>query len=323
MKNQLLKQGFRALLLALLISITPNATLLAQEAEAQEDTTAATTEEVTEEAPKATIEMKYLNENGIRKIKLKATHTVDEEEVPLPFFVINVYLNEISKPGMMGNINTDENGEGEVMLNSKRFAAMADKLSEYKFIASAGSDDRVGLTQAELTITEATLDLTLNATDSGKYAFIKLYKMVNGEKEAVAEEEVMLFVKRSFNNLPVTGATDGEEATPAMTDANGEIAMLVPDDIPGDEAKNIVILAKVEEHGEFGTLVTEKTVKWGVPVVFNGKSEIRALWSTRDNAPYWLVLTVTSIVAGVWLTICYIIIQLFRIKNMGKNPSVQ
>lgn len=277
-------------------------------------------EEEAEETPKATIEMKYLNENGIGKIKLRATQTVEEEEVPLPFFVINVYLNKISKPGMMGNTNTDEN-EGEVLLNSKRFAAIADNLSKYKFIASAGSDNRVGLTQAELTVTEAKLDLTLNATDSGKFAIIKHYKMVNGEKEPVAEEEVMLFIKRSFNNLPVTGAADGEEAAPAMTDENGEIVLPVPDDVPGDKAGNIVIMAKLDEHGEFGTLITEKTAKWGVTVVFDGKHEIRALWSTRENAPYWLVFTVTSIVAGVWLTIGYIIIQLFRVNRMGKNTS--
>jgi hypothetical protein len=88
--------------------------------------------------------------------------------------------------------------------------------------------------------------------------------------------------------------------------------------MPGDEKGNIVLVARVEDNDNYGNLVVEKSVPWGKVV----KTDIsffdqRTLWSTRFRTPVWLLVMAYGMVIGVWGTIIYIVLQIFRIKKMG------
>ena len=90
------------------------------------------------------------------------------------------------------------------------------------------------------------------------------------------------------------------------------------DSLPGDIKGNFILAAKVEDNDQFGNLLVEKTVPWGVTLkpdqsFFNQ----RTLWSTRFRTPLWLMLMAYSIVIAVWGNIIYLVLQIVKIKKLG------
>ena len=116
----------------------------------------------------------------------------------------------------------------------------------------------------------------------------------------------------------------GEEetyATDSLGTASGEFKLIK---LPAADSKNnIVLVAKTEDNEQYGNLSFEKTVPWGQFVNVESNFDKRSLWGTRDKAPYWLLLIAGSIMAGVWGVIIYLIVQIRRIKKIGKRTPLQ
>jgi hypothetical protein len=140
----------------------------------------------------------------------------------------------------------------------------------------------------------------------------------DGKIIPVPKVEVKVYVKRTFSLLPIEGEN-------LKTDESGEATVVFPNDIPGDTVGNLTVIARVEDNDELGELEASKVVKWGVPVIENHIVMRRALWASGANAPIPLVITVCTIIAGVWGIIIYIFVQLIKIKKIGiyetKNQS--
>jgi len=84
----------------------------------------------------------------------------------------------------------------------------------------------------------------------------------------------------------------------------------------------MVLVAKVEDNDQYGNLLVQKTVPWGVALkTNNGFFNQRTLWTTRFRAPLWLLFMAYSITIGVWGTIIYLVLQIFRIKKIGTAAS--
>ncbi len=270
----------------------------------------------TAEKQKAFVTLKYVKEGDERKVYFKVFTKEGKKKIPVQYSIVNLYLNEISKLGMMGNITTDENGEGFVPL-VKKFASLSDTLTEFKFIGSLMNDPRLQETETELIIKPATLELSFYEEDSIRYA-----KAILKEKDTavgwipVPEVEIGFFVKRYFSLLPVN-------EYPVATDENGEAVFEFPEGIKGDSIGNLVIVAKIDGHDDYGTLIFSGEKQWGTPVN-PVKSEERLLSGSQKNAPLFLIIISSTLIIGVWGIIVYIILQLFKIKssNKSKNKSL-
>lgn len=136
----------------------------------------------------------------------------------------------------------------------------------------------------------------------------------HGNDEAIKGVEVHFYIKKSFGLLPL----EGDFTT---TDDNGEASVEFPIDIPGDKSGNVTVIAKVEDDENLGNVEAMKAINWGVPVKAEHLEPTRALWSSGNNAPWPLAITVTGIVVVVWGVIFYIIYQLIAIKKAGKYES--
>ena len=85
---------------------------------------------------------------------------------------------------------------------------------------------------------------------------------------------------------------------------------------------DIVLVARVDNNELFGNLLVKKVVPWGKPTVANDTFFTkRSLWATRDKAPIWLIVMAYSIIAAVWAVLIYLVIQLFKIRKLGRNAS--
>ncbi len=132
---------------------------------------------------------------------------------------------------------------------------------------------------------------------------------VVSEGQPVAEVSVKLFVKRLFGLLPV-----GEEST----DETGVASFEVPNDIPGDASGKLTIIAKIEDDENYENVETEAAVNWGVikkddtSIVAN-----RSLAASRENAPIYFIIVSNLIIIGIWGTILYVVLQVFKIKRIS------
>jgi len=122
--------------------------------------------------------------------------------------------------------------------------------------------------------------------------------------------EVMLFIKRYFGNLPI-----GDIRT---TNGLGEAFFEFPAGLPGNGTGNVDLTAQVNDpKNEMKATPAKATLAIGVPTHKPGLTDTRAMWSTREKAPVWILLTFTISVAIVWGFILYIVYTMSKIRKAG------
>ena len=126
----------------------------------------------------------------------------------------------------------------------------------------------------------------------------------------IEDLELYFYVQRTFSLLPV-----GDDFN--TTDEEGIIEIEFPNDLPGDEEGNVIIVTKIIESDLYNDLTIENTKKWGVPIVIEDpKNEKRSLWAAAANAPMSLIIIISLLILTVWYIICYILYKLFRISRI-------
>lgn len=156
---------------------------------------------------------------------------------------------------------------------------------------------------------EVKLALSFKTIDTVKTAQV----LATSEGKPVADLSVKLYAERLFGLLPL-----GEESTDEEGVANFEF----PTDLPGNKNLELNILAKVEDDDNFANSEVKSTINWGVHEKISSSQKMeRALYASRERAPIYFIITSISIIAGIWGTLLYIIIQLFKIKRLGTINS--
>jgi hypothetical protein len=157
---------------------------------------------------------------------------------------------------------------------------------------------------------EAKIVISFSEKDSTKQVTAKL----THADTAVKGIDIHFYAKKSFGLLPLAGDN-------TTTDENGEAGIDFPTDLPGDASGNVIVIARVEDDDNLGTVEATKTINWGVPVNTEQHEQTRALWSSGNNAPWPLTITITSVVVIVWGIIFYMFFQLVAIKRAGKYEA--
>lgn len=156
---------------------------------------------------------------------------------------------------------------------------------------------------------DAKIELSLRLQDSVKYCTAK----VTCADTAVKGVTMKFYAKRTFSLLAVAEGT---------TDDNGILESVFPNDIIGDSLGNVTVVAKITEDDNYGTVETSSVVKWGLkPKITDDISIERTLASSRGNAPIILIIVANTIIIGIWGTLFYIILQLFKIRRNSKKMS--
>ena len=101
---------------------------------------------------------------------------------------------------------------------------------------------------------------------------------------------------------------------------NGEFEYEFPTDIPGDDDGDLTVVVSIEDHDDFGNLIQEKSVNWGIHKTVPVKKVKNTLWS--ESAPLWMYIVLTILLVGVWANYIYTIVNLFRIKKEGSDLEI-
>lgn len=152
---------------------------------------------------------------------------------------------------------------------------------------------------------EAVLSLKFDGADSIK----KVLVTVTSDGTPAKEVEVKLFAERLGGQLPLGEGT---------TDEEGLASFDFPADLPGDEARNIKVVAKVEDNDVFMDTEVKGTINWGVEGLIRPSQTLeRSLSAGRARAPIYFIVIANLIIIGIWGTLGYIVLQMFKLKKLG------
>ena len=163
-------------------------------------------------------------------------------------------------------------------------------------------------------ITKTKISIDTSSDGATRNIIVAISALINNEWVSAKDVEMKVGISRLGGILSA-----GDEET-YTTDSTGTVTVeLKKDSLPGDEKGNIVLAAKVEDNDQYGNLEIEKTVPWGIAVTPDKTFfDQRTLWSTRFRTPVWLLFMAYSIVIGVWGTLIYLVMQIIKVRKMGR-----
>jgi len=280
-------------------------TLLTNRVAAQDDSVAA----------KELVKLKYFNDNnGVQFLILENSLKTGKKIEPLKDKVFQLYLDSNKTENLIATVTTDKNGKAKSFLPPS-LKATWEASPLHKFIAvGTGKEEE---TTAELEIVKSKIKIDTAIEDGTRRITVQVMKYENSEWVPANEVEMKVGIQRMGGILSA-----GDEET-YTTDSSGTVNVeLTKDSLPGDEKGNMVLVAKVEDNDQYGNLLVQKTVPWGVALkTDNSFFDQRTLWTTRFRAPVWLLFMAYSITIGVWGTIIYLVLQIIRIKRIGTAAS--
>ena len=265
------------------------------------------------EKAKARISLSLVNDmDAGATLVARVLTKVEKSYEPVEGTVIFFYIDSVSEESQLGRSITD--GRGESSLTIPRDHRFYDSPIWTTFYATIENDERFKDADTDLEIKRSRLTMNLVLSDdSEKFVEVKLTEFDSVMTEIpVPDVGVRIFVKRMFGNLPVNGPYDA-------TDENGELSIAFPEDIPGNTDGMLTVIARIDDHDEFGTLIAKEEQNWGIPLVIDPDKQKSRLWSSRSNVPIYLLVICNGLIIGIWGTIIYLISQIFRIKRLGRN----
>jgi len=262
-----------------------------------------------EEPIEPVLELFYFKDTE-EKIHLKTSlvHYIDRQPVALPGFPILYSAGEDSVRNL-GISETDKEGKADFLLDEFP-ADLAGEDGTVRFYAEFPGNDSIMATEWEIYIQDVSLELILELIDSVKTVSAKAYLRSGDEQIPVPDEDIYFYVPRMFSDLSV-----GEE----FLDENGEISIEFPDDLPGNAEGYLEIVVRFDDHYMFGTVEKRERIKWGIPTMHVIPESYRALWT--QIAPWWMIITLSILLAGVWSHYIYSVIQLIKIKRLGRKQN--
>ncbi len=158
---------------------------------------------------------------------------------------------------------------------------------------------------------EAKITLTFEKVDS-----LNVCKaFVTSEGKPVIEVPVKLSVKRLFSKLPIGDAV--------ATDSTGVATFEFPLDIPSKTGK-LTIFANIVDDENYINAEASGEVNWGTVVVSdNSNVDERSFSAGRDRAPIYFIVTSLLILGLIWGTLLYAVLQVVKIKRLGKLEEMQ
>lgn len=257
----------------------------------------------------------YTKNNSLQFLKVQTQVRTDNKIEPVSGALVQLYLD--SDSNLVGKVVTGEDGVAFCNV-PPGLRDVWNSASGHSFIAVANAP-HFEETTTELSISKAKLEMDTINEDGKRTVAVRLYSLRDGNWQAAADVDVKIGVKRLGGSLKI-----GEDET-YTTDSTGVAAgEFLLDSLPAVDAKgNIVVVASVEDNDDYGNLSLEKTVPWGKYYKQEQRFGERSLWAARFRSPLWLMFIAYSIIAGVWGVVIYLVVQIFRIKKLGREKPVK
>jgi hypothetical protein len=257
-----------------------------------------------------------MSDNKMVYLLVNTYFKIGKKPDPVRNVTVNLYLDSVSGNNLIEKLTTNEWGIAKAFLPPGLKTAW-ESSSEHKFIAVAEKGKDYDETQADATFAKSKITIDTSSDGETKSIIVKVSAMKGTEWVPAKDVEMKVGISRLGSILSA-----GNDPT-YTTDSSGTVTVeFKKDSLPGDEKGNIVLAAKVEDNDQFGNLLVEKLVPWGVSFKpDNNFFNQRTLWSTSNRTPPWLIFMASFMVIAVWGTILYLVGQTLKIKKLSKGVS--
>jgi len=253
----------------------------------------------------------YITNNRVPYLVVKVKTKVDGRFKNVSDIPLKLYLDKDSTGTFIAKVKTNERGEASAMIPSS-VKKEWNTQSKHTFLANFDGDKKYEPAKGDLTVARA--KILIDAAD--KKVTATVLELKDTSWTPVKGVDVILAVRRLASDLNIN------ETPTFTTDSTGKVSGdFKRDSIPGDAKGNITLVAKIVDNDQYGNLVIEKPVPWGARFTPVNTFNNRTLFATRDKAPVWLLFIVYSIVVGVWGILIMLVLNLLRIKKLGKAPG--
>lgn len=226
---------------------------------------------------------------------------------------ISFYVTKDSAGNLLGTAVTNNKGEAVLLIPATAKNTWSKSVKQ-SFVAVSTANKQFDETKANTDITKAKLQID---TAENKMITVKVLELKDTSWVAVKGVELKVAVKRMDADLGVS------ETQTYATDSTGTInAEFKRDGLPGDSKGNLILVAKVEDNDQYGNLSVEKSVPWGAIPSYQTNFFKRTLFARRGQSPLWLELLAYSIIVAVWAVLIYLILQLNKIKKLGRATTL-
>ena len=248
-------------------------------------------------------EMQYVKlSDGNKQFVVDLTFDGEEDTEPVRNAAVQFFTG-FDELAMIAETTTDDKGKAKLRIEND-YALPLNEEGYFFIKAVFDGNEKFEASESEVEYIDATLTIRMDTADGEKNILVSLSRFnMEGEKEAISDEDIFIYVPRMFNQLQIG---DGylEE---------GEAIIEFPKDLPGDTEGLITLIAKLEDHSDYGNIEIKTTGKWGTEKLNDFTGEDPALWTAI--APMWMIVTLIILLAGVWGHYVWAVLQLFRIKK--------
>ncbi len=250
----------------------------------------------------------YIHDNGDREISVLLTAGRGRDMQNVSNAPISLEVDMGDSTLFLTDVITNVEGSANLLVESG-YTFPADEEGITTILASFNGNDTLRSASTDIEIKDVFLEISFDIEDSVKILTVQANEF-NSEGELIPVEEldINIGVQRLYSILPI----DEIE-----TDENGIGILEFPDDIPGDSAGLITVLARIDEHDYFGNVTKSASVNWGTPVSYEVKRLPRQLFT--DEAPLWMIIGVFIALVGAWYHFGLSVYKLVKLKNEGRN----
>ena len=207
----------------------------------------------------------------------------------------------------LGSAVTNKKGKA-ICIIPKGFKIPVNADRKFSFKAAYSGNDSLNSAEEQTQAKDLILEMKLEEQDSIRNVIITAYELTEkGIKIPLRNEAINVYIPRMFSLLKIAEA---------KLDSFGTATVVFPLNIPGDSVGNLKIIAKLEDHSEYGNVEKYEVKKWGTPASKRYLLIHRALWTAV--APVWMIVTLTIMLVGVWAHYLFVILRLILISRAGK-----
>lgn len=205
----------------------------------------------------------------------------------------------------LGKTITNIDGESRFKLKNLSLIT-SDSSDVYNVQFFYKGNDSLRKVKKNISFKDANISAKIIKKDSVNYVVATL--LDGSTKNPIVDESLMVQVQRLFRPLIV-----GEEFN--LTDETGSISVPIEEGIPGVDG-NLNFEVVLNENDDYGTIKAIVTSNIGKPIKDGSTFDDRTMWSPRNKTPIFLLIFPNLLILGIWGTIVYLIINLFKISKL-------
>lgn len=244
---------------------------------------------------------------------LIATMTTDGEEDEIPAVDVTVNFYTLADTGeiYIDKVLSDEKGVAKFKLPEGLFVPK-DEEGYMQFLARIQEDETWIETEEQLAVKDVSIDFRFELIDSVKtIIYTGVIIGFEDEEMPLPDDDLYFYVPRMFSDMKVG---DG------WLEEDGEGELDWPAGIIGDTLGNIEVIARIEEHYDYGYVEKRHSIDWAIPNhMIYAEGPNRELWT--PIAPMWMIVTLIIMLSGVWGHYFYAMYQLYMIRKLGKKAK--